>query len=128
MSLPKPGTEVTVTTEHKMITIDDVKYHEITGTVLTSPKWLKAGEFAVSNSDHPNGFSVIHISNVVDIHDTDGREFKFTTDASVKVWSVTGSTGNTYSVTREYGVYKCTCPGFSFRQTCKHVKDIMSKD
>ena len=91
--------------------------------MLASPIWLKPYVFAVSNPAHPNGFSVITLSNVVDIRDANGRELKFTTDSSVKVWSVAGSKGNKYTVTREDGEYRCTCPGFFYRKNCRHITE-----
>tara|TARA_B110000285_G_scaffold176582_1_gene198302 strand:- start:1224 stop:1610 length:387 start_codon:yes stop_codon:yes gene_type:complete len=127
MQRPTTGTKITVTTESRMRSIwGDYRHSDITGTVIASPKWLKPNEFAVSNPAHPNGFSVIHLSNVVDIRDADGRELKFTTDSSVRVWSVAGSTGNKYTVTREDGEYRCTCTGFQYRKHCKHITECTS--
>lgn len=38
---------------------------------------------------------------------------------------VQGSNGNVYLVTKNiYGKYNCTCPGFSFRRTCKHIQQV----
>ncbi len=45
------------------------------------------------------------MKNVVDIRDADGKEYKFTTDSSVKVWTVTGSKGNEYTVKLQNGEY-----------------------
>jgi hypothetical protein len=36
---------------------------------------------------------------------------------------VKGSKGNTYLVHKEQGT--CTCPGFTFRGTCKHTKELV---
>ena len=36
--------------------------------------------------------------------------------------TVVGSKGNTYSVDLEANT--CTCPGFTFRGTCKHVNEM----
>ena len=41
-------------------------------------------------------------------------------------WEVTGSKGDLYIVTREEGVYNCTCSGFNFRGACRHVKEFES--
>lgn len=42
-------------------------------------------------------------------------------------WEVPGSKGKTYTVTREPGGglnYTCTCPGFLYRGSCKHVAEF----
>lgn len=124
--LPKIGSIITVTTEHRMATFwADTDYHEITGEVIKSPSWLKPTEFAVSNPAHPNGFSVINMTNVVDIRDADGREYKFTTDPSVRVWTVTGSKGDEYTVKCQDGEYSCSCPGFMYRKHCRHITECI---
>lgn len=43
------------------------------------------------------------------------------------VWEVPGSNGKTYFVTREPGGgldYRCTCPGYLYRGSCKHVAEF----
>ena len=40
---------------------------------------------------------------------------------------VRGSKGNVYYVTNRDGVYRCTCTGFKFHGTCKHIKEIESE-
>lgn len=34
---------------------------------------------------------------------------------------VQGSKGEEYVVTQALGVWRCTCPGFQFRRSCRHV-------
>jgi len=61
--------------------------------------------------------------------DKRGRKFLELKDNpfEVKVQShlrvVAGSKGNTYSVDDEAGT--CTCPGFTFRGACKHIKELV---
>lgn len=58
--------------------------------------------------------------------DLRGRKFEFVKEytpkkkANTKVY--TGSKGETYTVDLDEGT--CTCPGFRFRGTCKHVADL----
>jgi hypothetical protein len=42
-------------------------------------------------------------------------------------WEFTGSKGDTYIVQKMDNMLKCTCPGFTFRGECKHVKQIEEK-
>ena len=41
-----------------------------------------------------------------------------------ETWKVDGSGGNSYVVQKIDNMLKCTCPGFTFRSECKHVKQI----
>lgn len=41
---------------------------------------------------------------------------------------VEGSNGKKYYVTKVGAKYMCTCPGFSFRHTCKHTTEIKEKN
>ena len=64
--------------------------------------------------------------------DIRGRKFKIVPDqwnVSVDVatpagetWTVTGSKGEVYTVTRLNNNLSCTCSGFRFRAQCKHTK------
>lgn len=38
--------------------------------------------------------------------------------------TVTGSKGDTYIVTKENNRVHCTCAGFGFRRTCKHIQQV----
>lgn len=42
-------------------------------------------------------------------------------------WEFTGSRGDTYVVQKLDDVLKCSCPGFTFRGECKHVKSVEEK-
>jgi hypothetical protein len=41
-----------------------------------------------------------------------------------RVFTVTGSKGDTYTVNEVRGSWSCTCSGFRFRGECKHVKEL----
>ena len=57
--------------------------------------------------------------------DKRGRKFRpgnsnlFTTKKESNAKTVIGSRGQTYTVTAE----SCTCPGFTYRATCKHMAE-----
>lgn len=45
-------------------------------------------------------------------------------------WEVAGSKGKTYTVSREPGGgmdYHCTCPGYLYRNSCRHVAEFQMK-
>lgn len=42
-------------------------------------------------------------------------------------WEFTGSKGDIYIVQKTDNMLKCTCPGFTFRGECKHVKSVEEK-
>ena len=39
-------------------------------------------------------------------------------------FKVAGSKGNEYTVTEDSGKWSCTCPGFTYRGSCKHIKEL----
>ncbi len=39
-----------------------------------------------------------------------------------ETWEVQGSKGNTYTVSLLDGRWSCTCPGATFRGSCKHIE------
>jgi hypothetical protein len=41
-----------------------------------------------------------------------------------RVWEVAGSKGNVYTVTESAGKRTCTCAGFTFRHSCKHINEV----
>jgi uncharacterized Zn finger protein len=64
--------------------------------------------------------------------DTRGRQFVEVKElgeidldqVKVESWSFTGSKNNTYVVQKMDGMLQCTCPGYTFRGNCKHVKEV----
>jgi hypothetical protein len=45
-------------------------------------------------------------------------------EAKSKKWEFTGSKGDIYVVQKIDNMLKCSCPGFTFRGECKHVKSV----
>jgi len=98
--------------------------HEITGEILDTVKWLKPDEMAITNPLHPNGFSIIHKKNILWIKDLQGRKSTVKVDPEYRQWTVKGSKGNEYLVIRQKGLYNCTCPGFTYRKSCRHIAEV----
>ena len=98
--------------------------HEITGELLNTIKWLTPDEIAITNPSHPNGFSILHKRNILWIKDLQGRKATVQVDPDYRQWTVQGSKGNSYLVIRSKGSYNCTCPGFTYRKTCRHIAEV----
>jgi uncharacterized Zn finger protein len=67
--------------------------------------------------------TAFYFKNPIKGFDKRGRKFEpgnitlFTTQKAQNAHTVIGSKGQTYTVTEE----SCTCPGFTYRGTCKHM-------
>ena len=76
-----------------------------------------AGTFAVSGSNWvsvPNGTS---LKNIKWVNTTPKKE------KEINFWDVLGSSGNVYKVQWNGSFYSCTCPGYTYRRTCRHIKE-----
>lgn len=121
----KPGQTLTITVRHPEIYYyaddawRDTVYKNV--EVLPPEKWLSSAQFMITSDDPRMGFRVIDIKNVTDISNgapSDG------TDTGVQTVNIKGSKGNKYLVTLQDGrAVSCTCPGYSFRKTCRHLKE-----
>lgn len=66
---------------------------------------------------------VISLERVIALEYADGTSVqKQAVSNEVHVWQVKGSKDNVYTVTQHGAVKSCTCPGYTFRKTCKHVQ------
>lgn len=45
-----------------------------------------------------------------------------------KQFQVTGSRGDQYTVTETQGRWACTCSGFQFRNSCRHITQVQGAD
>lgn len=118
---PQIGSQVTVKTKYFSPSIwGDWHEYELTGDVISVP-WLAPNQFAVTNPNHPNKFSVISLDKVVDLR---SNKATIKLDSDYKEWTVQGSKGNTYLVIRKENKYTCSCPGFTFRKNCRHLAEV----
>jgi hypothetical protein len=95
---------------------------ETTGELFPAHTYLLDGNNLVAyvkvNTQEP-----FYFKNPIKGFDRRGRKFApgninlFTTKKAQNGRTVIGSSGSTYTVTEE----SCTCPGFTYRGTCKHM-------
>ena len=124
---PTVGSTVTVKTQYYMPSFHrENRYdmEEITGTILNDFKWLQPNQFVIANPRNPKGISVISLTHVIDLKDSAGKTATVKIDSDYRQWTVKGSKGNEYLVICQKGLYNCTCPGYTYRKTCRHIAEI----
>ncbi len=124
MQAPTVGSKIKVRTRYSQglsMIPPQPAFNDFEGIVLKPYKWLNDRQFCLSGNDEWP-IRVIDLMMVEDLQVISG-ELK-TIDIDSKIWTVSGSKGNKYTVTRNAAKWDCTCPGFSFRKTCKHVSEL----
>ncbi len=98
------------------------QYNIYTGTIMRE-KWFGADEIGITTGNPDFPFRRIRRERILEVN---GAEVKFTPPPKVEriERTVSGSKGNTYVVIKEGSRASCTCPGFSFRKTCKHLEMV----
>lgn len=91
------------------------------GKVVKPYKWLSDREFCITGDDQMP-VRVINMKSVRSIELHSGSTQTVNTDA--KVFTVNGSKGDVYTVTSNSQGWTCTCKGFEFRKTCKHIVEM----
>lgn len=130
--LPKVGSEIEVVVRNRVKTML-VWYPETStfkGTVVTSFPWLDADNFCMTSG---TGFvRSISMKSVVQIRDSKGAEMplpKLGDTPKNREWTVKGSKGDVYTVSRSNGKFSCNCVAGQFRKsTCKHIKKIQAEE
>jgi hypothetical protein len=95
------------------------EFNTYTGQVVLKHGAVKTGQIGLTTGDPMFDMRVIDIDRILGFEDTVVAPSK--TDS--KTWTVQGSRGKTYTVTLDHGNYECSCPGFQFRRSCKHVDE-----
>ena len=96
------------------------EFNYYTGTIMRE-KWFDPDEIGITTGNPEFPFRRIRRERIVDVNGT-----KFTPPPKVErtEFKVTGSKGDTYTVIKEGSRATCTCAGFSFRKTCKHLSMV----
>ena len=94
------------------------------GEVLPSYRWLTDREFCVSGDD-AWPVRVINVSNIRNLRITSGRSHSVNT--STQTYTIAGSKGASYCVTRSAAGWHCQCKGFEFRGRCRHIEEAQKQ-
>jgi hypothetical protein len=93
------------------------------GEEVSVPKWVDYPAVALTTGDRKFPVRIIAREHIVKING-DVVTSKVIIPANKRQFQVTGTNGNTYVVTVD-GAYKsCTCSGFQFRRSCKHIVGV----
>lgn len=95
------------------------EFNTYTGTVIRKHKAIKDGQIGLTTGERLFDMRVIDIDRIVG---TEAEAIPTAAASLPRVWEVTGSKGDVYTVTESHGVRSCTCPGFAHRGNCKHTK------
>ena len=124
LSIPKVGSKVRVTTRYKesyYFSTNPWRDTVYEGEVVAPNKWDNPDSFKLFTGNPEWPYSVISANHVHDIKYIEGGPGK-NVRTDVRSWTVSGSKGDQYTVTQNGTKWSCTCSGFQFRRTCKHVK------
>ena len=126
--IPKAGCKVAITFELNSYVIG----HEgsvattVTGIVdsatrFTPPNFVRI----VTDFDSPVRIREISLDRITDIKYADGAAAqREAVKDDIQTWVVEGSRGSQYTVVRSRNIWTCTCPGYQFRKSCRHVQDL----
>ena len=93
------------------------------GEPLPLPSWVEHDSICISAPDLPGKMRIFPKHQVVKIDDKQ-VEFKQKLSNTPQVIQVPGSKGEVYTATVHGAKKTCTCAGFSFRRSCKHIINI----
>jgi hypothetical protein len=129
-SIPDAGCQIAITFEFPSYVIGTAKVNKttITGIVekatkFTPPNFVRI----VTDFDSPVRIREIPLHRITNLEYADGRiAIQETIKEDTETWSVDGSKGSKYTVVRTRNKWTCTCPGFQFRKSCRHIQELQN--
>lgn len=127
-SIPDAGCKIAITFEFPSYVIGSATVNKttITGIVekatkFTPPNFVRI----VTDFDSPVRIREIPLHRITNIKYANGSNAdRKAIKQETKTWSVSGSKGSKYTVVQTQSTWTCTCPGFQFRKTCRHIKEL----
>ena len=126
--IPDAGCKVAITFEFPSYVIGSATVNKttITGIVekatrFTPPDFVRI----ITDFDSPVRIREVPLNRITQIEYADGTPApQQAINNETKTWVVEGSRGSRYTVIRNKSSWSCTCPGFQFRRSCKHVQEL----
>ena len=117
------GQEVEITVKQRDIALDaksEFKYTVLNGVIQRSAHYDPPETIRLFTANPNFPVSVVAIKNIIEV---EGKCVNFEKSDN-QTWEVTGSKGDSYTVTRMGRDYRCTCKGFQFNKRCTHIAKI----
>lgn len=132
---PKVGSVVTVVTDwtQYLRPFDAAarRQNTYTGTVVASASYDDPSSFRMATGDRSYPIRIVSLDHVISLVDDTGKSAEKVESKKIEVtaWQVKSDSrkGGFYTVTREGNHFSCTCIGFGFRKSCRHVLQIKEK-
>jgi hypothetical protein len=99
------------------------EYRMYSGVVVRE-KWFDADEIGITSDSLNIPFRRIKRHNIVEVNNSPVEYVIPAVEKRIEM-RVSGSKGAVYTVVKENGKAHCTCPGFGFRRTCKHIQEVI---
>lgn len=95
-----------------------------TGAVYPRQKWQSPETLNLTTGMPDFTWRELQVKNIVTVKAGDQTITPQVQASQDRVWEVSGSKGNVYTVTETAGKRTCTCAGFTFRHSCKHINEV----
>lgn len=96
------------------------QYHYYEGEIVATPKWVEYEALCLSTGDKRFPFRIISKSDIVEVN---GKQNIYVEKPKVKQVTIKGSKGDQYVVSLDGSRSTCTCSGFQFRRSCRHIME-----
>lgn len=100
------------------------EYSTYEGEVVATPKWIDYDAVCLTTGRNDKfKFRVIAKKDIVSFN---GERSTYVEPAKAKQFTVAGSKGSVYTVTVDGNRSSCTCSGFQFRRSCRHIMEAQA--
>lgn len=126
---PSPDCKIAITfvTNSYVIGHEGPVSTQLTGAVIRDTKHTAPNSVRlVLDSPGPVPIREISMHTVTALEYMDGRPAAtLAVDSQIRTWLVNGSKGIKYTVIKNKSSWTCTCPGFQFRKSCRHIQESL---
>lgn len=92
------------------------------GTVIPRFTWAEADTVCVHTDCENVPNRVVSISKILGVKKLGSGTVAET--QQIPTWTIAGSRGSVYTVKQQNKKLVCSCPGFQFRNHCRHVEQV----